>query len=293
MRITHTVIGNRMMKSVQYNLEELAKAQERMSTGKRVNRPSDDPTATSQIMEIESGIDRNRQYIRNITDGLAWVYETDAALNDALGLLHKARELAVQASNDTYSPEDRQTIARQIEGIMDGMEQVANRQMGNKYIFAGNKTDTKPFNNGVFQINTSDPTFSENVKREIGRDEEVEVNAYVETTFENIFATLASLRDNLDANNTAGIEQNIGDLDNNIDAVLVHRVKIGSRTRHLEALKSQLEDQEVRLAAVKSSLQDSDIGRAAIDFTQQQIAYRAALSAGAKLMQMSLIDYLR
>ncbi|MGQ9497846.1 MAG: flagellar hook-associated protein FlgL [Desulfotomaculales bacterium] len=307
MRISHNMIGMRMINSVQQNLEELVRAQERMSTGKKINRPSDDPTGANRVMEMRIALNHNYQWSRNITDGLAWLYETDAALDDATGLLQKAREIAVQGATDTLTPDNRAALADQIEGIIDGILKVANTQLGGKYIFAGTMTSTKPYT--IDDWVTGRVTYhgdTGQVEREVAVDHTVRVDAGLEgsrgvfgqvggggVVTGGIFETLFKLRNALDNNDTAEISRLIGDIDQGMDEVMEFRVKTGSRTNHLESLKGQYTDQEVRFTAVISSLQDSDIGRVTIEFTQREIAYRASLAAGARLMQTTLIDFLR
>ncbi|MDI6710293.1 MAG: flagellar hook-associated protein FlgL [Thermoanaerobacterales bacterium] len=310
MRITHNMVGRRMINSVQGNLEELVRAQERMSTGKKINRPSDDPTAANRVMEMRVALDHNYQFTRNITDGLSWLYETDAALGDATGLLQKAREIAVQGASDTLTPEDQAVLARQIEGLIDAMDKVANSQLGGKYIFAGTAMSTKPY---TVDAVAETVTYSGNanpIEREVAVDHRVRVDAGLEgatAPYEGVFGqvdaggnvtggifeTLFALRNALDTGNTTQVGNLIGQIDQRMDTVMEARVKIGSRTNHLESLKGQYTDQEVRFTGVLSGLEDSDIAKVTIEFSQREIAYRASLSAGARLMQTTLIDFLR
>lgn len=312
------MVGMRMMAAVQQNLEELVRAQERMSTGKKINRPSDDPTAANRVMEMRIALNHNYQWSRNITDGLSWLYETDAVLDDATGLLQKAREIAVQGANGTLTREDQAVLARQVEGIIDGMTKVANSQLGGKYIFAGAETATRPY---TVDLGTGEvyyepvkqglPGATAPVLREVAVEHRVRVDAGLEdagggtyvgvfgevdgsgNVTNGVFQTLFALRDALDAGDTTQISNLIGEIDQRIDHLMEARVKIGSRTNHLESLKDQYMDQEIRFTAVISSLQDSDLGRVTIEFTQREIAYRASLAAGARLMQTTLIDFLR
>jgi len=312
------MVGMRMIAGVQQNLEELVRAQERMSTGKKINRPSDDPTAANRVMEMRIALNHNYQWSRNITDGLSWLYETDAALDDATGLLQKAREIAVQGATDTLTDEDRKVLARQVEGIIDGMIKVANSQLGGKYIFAGAETATRPYTVDTLTgevyyepLRQGLPGATLPVLREVAVEHRVQVDAGLEDAgggtyvgvfgkvdgsgkvTDGVFQTLFDLRDDLDAGDAAQVGNRIGEIDLRMDHLMEARVKVGSRTNHLESLKNQYMDQEVRFTGVLSSLQDSDIARVTIEFTQREIAYRASLAAGARLMQTTLIDFLR
>ncbi|MEW6181607.1 MAG: flagellar hook-associated protein FlgL [Bacillota bacterium] len=301
MRISHSMIAQNMMRYIQTNLEGLTKSQEMMSTGRKVNKPSDDPPATNNIISVHTALDINHQYTRNINDGLAWQNQTDAALGYAMDLLHRARDLAVQGASGTLTTEDMQAIARQVDGVIDGMVTVANSNLGSKYIFAGTQNATPPFTvNKVAETVTYNGN-TDTVLREIASDFTVQVDAGgavfgatgTGSVTTGVFFTLFQLRDALDAGDNATVSSTIGDVDQRIDEILVYRVGTGSRTNQLESLKSQLEDQEVRFTGVLSGLQDADIARASIQFGQQQLAYEATLSAGARLLQTSLLDFLK
>jgi flagellar hook-associated protein 3 FlgL len=92
---------------------------------------------------------------------------------------------------------------------------------------------------------------------------------------------------------TGGVEYSIGELHAQLDHILRYRVQVGARTNHFESVRSQLQDQEVRLTQVLSNLEDADVARVAVDLSRQQLAYQAALAAGAKILETSLLDYLR
>ncbi|MCS5696631.1 flagellar hook-associated protein FlgL [Desulfofundulus thermocisternus] len=419
MRITHSMIAGRLVSAIQLNLEGLVKSQERMSTGKKVNRPSDDPSGTSQIMAVMADLSATRQYLRNIQDGLSWLNQGDATMGDATGLLHQARTLAVQGANGTLTRDDMALLAQQVDGIIDSMVNVGNASLGGKYIYAGINNNYPPFerakssdasgylqiviDGNLYKINKSvydtsdtkkitmqttdnnnititltreanktyieekdknDPTKtirtityysfsgtmnlpdannvdeqiplagsitieekpnisggtdktiasidliifkgdSGRVQREISAGSVVDVNsngkevflnqpaANEDQTKPNIFEKLYLLRDALNTGDYESVEKSLGNMDNAMNWLMEHRVAMGSRTSHLESLQSQLQDQEVRLTGVLSGLQDSDIARAAIEFQQKQLSYQAALSAGARLLQTSLLDYLR
>lgn len=301
MRITHSMVGAHLINAVQLNLEGLVRSQERMSTGKRVNRPSDDPSGTAQIMAVMSDLDCTRQFLRNVDDGLSWLNQADAAMGNANELLQQARRIAVQGATGTLTPEDMKLLAQQVDSIIDGMVDVGNTSLGGKYIFAGSAINTRPF--------TRDPatgavTYNGNtqkVERAVFYGSTVQVNTNGEELFltspgggnPDIFGTLSNLRNALDSGNYGGVEGALGEIDASLNWLMQHRVTAGARTTRLENLKNQLGDNEVRVTGVLSGLQDSDIARDSIEFSQKQLSYQAALSAGARMLQTSLLDYLR
>ncbi len=301
MRITHNMIGAHLINAIQLNLEGLVRSQERMSTGKKVNRPSDDPSGTSQIMAVMTDLDCTRQYLRNVDDGLSWLNQADAAMGNATSLLQQARRIAVQGANGTLTQEDMKLLAQQIDNIIDGMVDVGNTSLGGKYIFAGSNVGTQPFERNPL---TGQVVFNGNndkIERAVFYGSVVQVNTDGQELFlassgggaPSIFDTLSHLYNALDSGDYAGVDNALGELDVSLDWLMQHRVTAGSRTTRLENLQSQMRDNEVRMTGVLSNLQDSDIARSTIEFQQKQLAYQAALSAGARMLQTSLLDYLR
>jgi flagellar hook-associated protein 3 FlgL len=308
MRITHSMIGAHLINAVQLNLEGLVRSQERMSTGKKVNRPSDDPSVTAQIMAVMSDLDCTRQFLRNVDDGLSWLNQADAAMGNANELLQQARRIAVQGASGTLTKKDMELLAQQVDSIIDGMVDVGNTSLGGKYIFAGSAINTRPF--------TRDPATgaviyhgnNKKVERAVFYGSVVQVNINIDPNVNpnseelflnegssgpNIFSPLFHLRDALDSGDYAGVDSALGEIDISLNWLMQHRVKAGALTTCLENLKNQMSDNEVRVTGVLSGLQDSDIAKASIGFSQKQLSYQAALSAGARMLQTSLLDYLR
>jgi flagellar hook-associated protein 3 FlgL len=107
-----------------------------------------------------------------------------------------------------------------------------------------------------------------------------------------IFDALFALRDSLRDNDTGGLQTSIGELQDKTDQLLQHRVQIGARTRHFEALKYQLLDHEVNLTGRLDKIEGADIARLSINVSQQQLSYQASLSIGSRMMQTSLLNFL-
>lgn len=145
MRITNRYMANGVLNSIQHNLGGLARSQEQIATSKRLLRPSDDPNVMSQFMAIKATLSYNQQYDRNLDDGLSYLDMNDAAMGTLGDVLSKANEYAIQAANDTYSPEDRVALAEQIDKMIDQVVDLGNSTVGGKYIYAGTKNSRPPF----------------------------------------------------------------------------------------------------------------------------------------------------
>lgn len=324
MRVTNRYIANNMISNLQNNLARLAGTQEQISTSKRVNRPSDDPNVMSQLMGIKGSLMYNEQYDRNLDDGLAYLDMNDAVMGSVGDALTKAYELTVQGANDTYNAEDRTAIAEQIDKMIDQMVDLGNASVGNKYIFAGTDNADPPFKRVGDVI-----TFSgaiDQVVREVSAHTEYPINSLGVTTtpatpgvfgsavgtapgpytvydstapaadlanMQGVFRVMFDLRDRLNANNTAGLESSIDELQNTKDTVLQKRVAVGARYSHFESLKKQLLNQNINLSSSLSNIEDADMSKLSIEAAQQQLSYQASLAIGANMMQTSLLDFLK
>ena len=145
MRITSSMIFNQVTRSLQRNLKALADPSERLSTGKRINKPSDDPTGMSRAMDYKARIEENNQYMRNTDDAYSFLQYADTVMSSVANSLTRAKELAIQGATETQSAESRASIAEEVAGLRDEMLAAANSKLRDRYIFSGFKIDTAPF----------------------------------------------------------------------------------------------------------------------------------------------------
>lgn len=311
MRITNKYMTSSMVRNIQLNLSNLARSQEQLSTSKRLLRPSDDPNVMGQFLSIRSNLSYMEQYNQNINDGLSYLNMNDTAMGTLGDLLAKASEYTVQAANDTYSAEDRAAIAEQIDKMIDQVVDLGNSSVGDKFIYAGTKNDAIPFKRDGDTIIYSGDT--NEVRREVlaGTDYRIDspgittsgtagvfgtatgpdVNGDY-TVGDGIFKVLFDLRDRLNSNDTAGIESSIDELKQETDNLLQYRVQVGARTSHFEVLQNMLGDQEVKLTENLNNIEGADMERLSIEYAQQLLSYEASLAAGAKNLQISLLNFL-
>lgn len=145
LRVTNQMQQNNALQNIFKIREALFRTNERIATGKRINRPSDDPSGVRLASNLKVEISQTEQFSRNIDNNRIFVDEGDAAL-DAVGLdLIRAEELAVSALSATASAETRATIALEVGGLIDNLFLSANTKVTGQYIFAGTNTLVEPF----------------------------------------------------------------------------------------------------------------------------------------------------
>ena len=145
MRITNRMISDNACDSLQKALSSLVVIQEQLSSGKKINRPSDDPFATHRAINTRGAVMILEQYSKNLTQVKGWVSTTDYALGGVSEALQEARALAIQAANGYLSPNDRECIALRIDELRESVMQLIGQQYAGRFIFSGTKTDTPPF----------------------------------------------------------------------------------------------------------------------------------------------------
>ncbi|OGK01786.1 MAG: flagellar hook-associated protein 3, partial [Candidatus Raymondbacteria bacterium RifOxyC12_full_50_8] len=145
MRVTFTQINDNVQRNLASNYAQLAKLQEQLSSGRRLNRPSDDPIDMKNNVNLKAELAQGTQYHRNIEDGLAWMNMTEVALTDMNELMQRLREQAVYAGNDTMTGTDRQYIAAEVEQLLRQVVSLTNSSYKGNFLFGGTNGDKQVY----------------------------------------------------------------------------------------------------------------------------------------------------
>ncbi|HFE53067.1 MAG TPA: flagellar hook-associated protein 3 [Bacteroidetes bacterium] len=299
MRISHQQIYSAIIRSMNKPLERLTEDQIKLATGRRINKPSDDPAGAGRAVEVRSrlmAIDYFEQSVENATQ---WLNHVESALDHTQTILTRAKELAVQGANDTLTDEDRDALAEEIDQLLEDLVSTANSKFSDKYVFGGTETKKAPvvasrdesgkITDVSFQSNTT------GTEREIGDGEYVTLDITAQDVFggdNGAIQALIKLRDGLRNNNPEDIRDTVDELDRALERSLNARTSVGAKINRLERRSLELQDEKLNLTQQLADLEDVDVAEVTVDLQSQEVAYRAALSVGAKLMQPSLLDYL-
>ncbi len=279
---------------------DLVKANEIVSSGKRINKLSDDPIGMVQVLSLRESLANMEQLGRNISTGRNWLDGGETALGSVKELISDMKTLSIQMANGTAGADERNAAAAQVEGTLEQIVSLANTQVNGQYIFAGTKTDTKPFElttdaggNQIVPYSGNHTPFS--IK--IGKNNNIEVGQDGESVFGDgstwgVFKTLIDLKTSLETDSVAGIEQAMTDLDDDLNHMISKVSEIGTKGVRLDVKEKILEELKLSYTERKSDLEDADILAAISDVNSKETAYQAALASSAKVMKMSLIDYL-
>lgn len=298
-RITNSMMINDFVKNYHDSEKDLNKYMNQLSTGKKFNQVSEAPLDATRALKLKTAIKFNERYTDNVESGIDWLKSTDESLGDTIKTLRKARDLSVQAANETNTPSDRQKIAKKIDELKAHLVQLGNTKYGDRYIFNGKKTKTKPYQNvsGAYGM-----AANTDINREIAEGIEVSINVSgyevgADTDgdgdggFNQIFNDLEDLSNNI--TNSADVEDAIENIDSHIEKTLTARAKVGARQKRLEMTKVRFEDQKINKTESLSKIEDVDMAKAIMNLKQEESVHRAALATGARTIQPTLVDFLK
>lgn len=179
MRVTNNMLINGLMYNVSKNLEKMSEKQDELATGKRIQRPSDDPVLASKIIKYTTDLAELDQYSKNTSDALSWLETTETAIADIGNVLQRARELTVQAANGTNTVEETQKIKKEMEQLKKVLIANGNFSFAGRNVFSFYHTDMPLLKeDGTFNIDITDYEVNNKpkTKYEIGIGEDLEIS---------------------------------------------------------------------------------------------------------------------
>jgi flagellar hook-associated protein 3 FlgL len=231
---------------------------------------------------------------------------TDTTLSSITDLAQHARELVVQGATDTLNQAGRNAIADQIDQIVAGMKQEANATYDGRYILSGSRTNTRPYDSALTTGAAATPNDvyagdSASQLREIGPNVTLAVNVHGDEILGgspgatgNMLGVLRDIATHLRSGDTAALsDDDLEALDGQIDNVLAVRSRIGAGMNRLETASARLAEIEESTTAMLSNTEDADMAEVITSYSTQQAVYQSALNAGARIVQTSLLDFLR
>jgi flagellar hook-associated protein 3 FlgL len=293
MRVTQQSISRSSLANLQANLNRSAKLQEQMTSGKLLNRPSDSPTGTVTSLSLRSQISAQEQYAANAQDGSAWLDTQDTALQSVNDSLGRVRDLTVQASNSgALDANARRGIAAEITALRDNLTGLANTTYLDRPIFGGTTAGGRAFDATTYDYIGDSGT----VTRRVDDRTRVSVGADGSTVFgsgsSSVFALLDQLASDV-VNNPSALSTGLSALDGRMGTVMNALTDVGARTNQLEQARGAATDKALDLRSTLSGVEDIDLPSVIIDMQLQQSTYQAALSATAKAIQPTLMDFLK
>ncbi|RYB94221.1 flagellar hook-associated protein 3 [Nocardioides oleivorans] len=294
-RVTQTMLTDRSLTRLQGSLSRLGEIQEQLSTGRVLNRASDNPADASSAMRLRSSIGAQQQYVRNAQDGVGWLDALDSSLGSAGDLVRRARELGQQAISGAAGPEAREALATEIDQVRKSLVTSANVRYLDRPVFGGSTTGSAAFTESGGTV-----TFAGDanpVNRAVADGVLVDVSVAGPVAFgpdgDSVFDHLGALSAALRAGDLTAVRTGLDALEVDGKRITVARADVGARTNRVEQAGTRASDAELSLTNALSEIENADLPRTTVALQMQEVAYQAALAATSRVLQPSLMDFLR
>lgn len=301
MRITNGMQSASMLRSLQGSGERSMKLQEQLSTGRRINRPSDDPVGVSRLLRLNRDLSENEQYTKNAQDAKAVLDATDTALGGIDDILQRLHEIAISGANGTLPQASKDALADEVNELLGQLEQIGNTTYSGIYIFAGEKVDTEPYTltggppytGATFNGNDGKRSYeiAPGIKDTVNLTGHAEVFGD-ETTQNSIFDHVIQLRDALRADDNTIIESSIDVMSDDLDNIINLRSVIGAKYNKMDLTLDRLSTANTTITQQIADSGDTDVAKAIIQLKMEENVYQSALAVGSRIIPPSLADYL-
>ncbi len=292
MRVTESMIYSSTRNSLANDLSALVAITEKVSSTKQLNRPSDNPADVRSALGLRDTMSELNQFMRNIDQASSRVSSSDTALGSAGDLIQRANELAIQGANGTLNAGQRQSIAVEVAQLTEAMAHDASAKFGDQYLFSGFRVDRAPFQViGTGQVGTYQGDHGVVVAR-VGPGSTLQVNLAGDAVFQPALTALTQLQTDLNSGQPVQ-GSTITQISDALQTLLQARATVGARANRLDDAKTSQQALQTSYQSLLSQLEDTDMLSAITEMTKRQTTYQASLAVSAKVMQTSLIDYLR
>lgn len=313
MRVTNNTLINNMLRHLNRGLSRLDRHQQQLASGKQILRPSDDPAGVISVMELRSSLAENDQLLKNVTGALSWLESVDTVLGSVTSVLHRAKELTVYAATGTLNSDDRNAILKEVEQLFANVLELSNTSHGGRYLFAGQKSTTMPFQRASDDPDSPDywvikyhgglanqETAALNV--EINSNTVIDLNIIQasgtnaedaeDQVFLPIFNVLSGIIQDIKNDDPGALNQRLGELEDALDGLLSVRAEVGAKLHRVALAEERLKDLHLNLNKMLSNIQDIDVAEAIVNLKNEENGYRVALAVGARIIQPTLVDFL-
>ncbi len=298
MRITNKVLSNNMLRNMFQTMGGMDKYQNMATTGRKINRPSDNPSGNITTLRMRTKLAQNEQFKDNATTAKSWLEKSEDSLISLGEIMQRVRELAVKGANGTNDEGALSAIADEADQLVEELEVLANSQNSDRYIFGGTNTNLK-----IYDLGTNTWAGNSNIMQvEIGEGITTDLNLDGKKIFgiddtpgnpNSVFATLQKFSTDLRTGDFAAIDSDLTLIDGHINTILSARSEIGAKSNRIDMTMSRLDAAELSYTKVLSDTEDADMAEVIIRLKEQENVYNATLAAGARIIQPTLVDFLR
>lgn len=298
MRITFNSQHRDASAAIETASERLLHAQRQVSSGRRIGKISDDPTAAATSIAERGHLAQVDQYTRAADSVASRLSVVDTVLSDVVSKLTAARTVATAARNSTATASQRSALAQELGGIRDALLDNMNTTLHGKYLFAGASVTTRPY---AVTPPATVPSYAgsgSEVEVDVGNDRAVKI-AYdgaaitQGTDSQDLFGALDDLITAVTAGDRDAIGIGLDALERGFNRATAAQTRVGNDMQVIDAQKLRLQQMRLSTRERLSRLEDVDMADAITEMTHADAAYRAALGAVGTTSRVSLLDYLK
>ena len=293
MRISQRQQIESAVRYLHQNQSAMEELRSQLGAQRRILKPDDDPQGAQQAIRARGALSAVQNSLRNLDQSQGWMEATASGLGELTRILSSARLEALRGASETLSDDIRQTIADEIHEYFQQAVNTANTQHLGYHVFAGYRIDAQPFVADLMNHTVAYQGDAGEIRHELEPGTQTVVNvAGSDPLFNAAFIALKDLYDGLMAGDAAAVRASVDALDAGVDLCLRQQAAIGARLRVLDETRSRLQDFEVDLKGLLSGIEDLDMPEAILNLTSYEGSYQAMLHTAARIMPLSLFDYL-
>jgi len=303
MRVTPKITTSNFIRNIHQQAGDILKAQERIASQKRINKISDDPFGMGRVLGYRSNIAAIEQYEENIDQGINQLEFNEITLDLASDLVKTAKGLAEQYLGADITAEEKQFAADQIKDLYDQVISLANSTYNNNYIFAGHATDTAPFSRDA-DFNVTYQGDDGQARLMVGNNVEITFNADGSKIFQNaanggvnLFDELKNVIDGLEnpdaAAGSAQIQATVSPLYTARQQINSRRAEYALALYRLQYTDEYWTNLKPKVQGTLADTEQADVAKTVMELTNLEVAYETTLATAARIIQPSLMDFLR
>ncbi|WP_054942264.1 flagellar hook-associated protein FlgL [Paenibacillus ihuae] len=304
LRVTSNMMNSQLLLNLNRNARTMNDTQLQLATGRKINKPSDDPVGITYSLRYRAELSSNEQYTKNVDSALSWLDYNDTVLGQAGDVVQRLRELTVQASTGSNPQSALDSINEEVMQLKEQLVDISNSQLNGKYIFNGEKYDTKPYDfakstDGTYDVSKVITTDPGQIQYIVGEGVQLPINMTGNDVFghtsnpDNLFSTINSISLALKSGDFTAVSAQLVNLDSRMETILTARSEIGAKTNRVELMQERLSDLNTNLTDLQAKTEDADYEGLIMQSKIQENIYNASLSVGAKIISTSLVDFIR
>lgn len=305
LRVTSNMMNSQLLLNLNRNARTMNDTQLQLATGRKINKPSDDPVGITYSLRYRADLSANEQYQENVDDATSWLEFNDTVLTQTGDVIQRLRELSVKGASGSNPQEALDSINAEVKQLKEQLIDISNSQFKGKYIFNGQQYDVRPYQFTTGVDGTPDTSGAASITTDkgvlnytVGESVQLPINITGNDVFggdesDNIFAVIDKISAALTIGDTAEVSSQLGNIDSRINKMLTVQADVGAKTNRIELMKNRLSDMEVNLTDLQSKTEDGDYAEMLMQSKIQENIYNASLSVGSKIIQSTLVDFIR